>query len=212
MHICAVVAAAGLSSRMGSFKPLLPIDGQPAVIRLLHTLHAAGVSQTILVTGFRHVDLERACRCLPDVMLAYNPDFAHTQMFDSIRLGLTAVPHICSRILFIPADVPLVSQKTVHSLAHTTAPLAYPSYLRRCGHPISLNAALLPSLLHYNGSNGLRGALRSLPVEPVYYTVDDPFIRMDMDTPADYHALLRRKQAFLKENHYAAQDQHVELS
>ena len=212
MQICAVVAAAGLSSRMGAFKPLLPIDGQPAIIRLLHTLHEAGVSKTILVTGFRHNDLLRVCRCLPDVMLVHNSNFAHTQMFDSMRLGLAAVPSSYSRILLTPADIPLVSRQTVYALAHTAAPLVYPSYLRRCGHPISLNIALLPPLLHYDGGNGLKGALRALPIQPVYYTVNDPFIRMDMDTPADYHVLLHRKQAFEKEDHYDAQAQYVELS
>ena len=42
MNVCAVIAAAGLSSRMGAF------NGRPAIVRLLETMQSAGVNQTIL--------------------------------------------------------------------------------------------------------------------------------------------------------------------
>ena len=92
MKVCAVVAAAGLSSRMGAFKPLLPIDGQPAIVHLLQTFLSAGVSQVILVTGYRHAELAQICHPIQQVTCVQNPDFARSQMFDSVRLGLSAVP------------------------------------------------------------------------------------------------------------------------
>ena len=212
MNVCAVIAAAGLSSRMGAFKPLLPFNGRPAIVRLLETMQSAGVNQTILVTGFRHDELEKACWGIPSLTLIQNTSFANTQMFDSARLGFSAVPTACDRILFTPADIPLVARSTVHWLARTSAPLVFPSYRRRRGHPISLHAALLPSVLRYNGPGGLKGALSSLPVQPAYLTVTDPFVRMEMDTPDDYDALLRRSLISGKENDHVADAQYVELS
>ena len=42
-HVCAVVVAAGLSSRMHTFKPLLPIKNKPAIVHLSDVLLSAGV-------------------------------------------------------------------------------------------------------------------------------------------------------------------------
>lgn len=212
MKVCAVVAAAGLSSRMGAFKPLLPIDGQPAIVHLLQTFLSAGVSQVILVTGYRHAELAQICHPIQQVTCVQNPDFARSQMFDSVRLGLSAVPKSHSRMLFTPADIPLVTQPTVRQLAHASAPLMFPSYRHRRGHPIALNAALIPSVLRYTGQNGLKGALAALPVPPAYLPVCDPFIRMDMDTPSDYTALLHRNLHYERDDRRAAETQYVELS
>ena len=40
----AVILAAGLSTRMQAFKPLLPVDGRPALEGLIETVKAAGLS------------------------------------------------------------------------------------------------------------------------------------------------------------------------
>lgn len=191
MFSCAVVAAAGLSSRMNDFKPLLPLDGLPAVVRLLQTLRLGGVEHCILVTGYRARELETACAGITGLTFLYNDGYAHTQMFDSARLGFSAVPENCQRVLFTPADIPLVKSETVRSLLNHTAPVLFPSYRRRRGHPIALCRSLLPALCTYEGEGGLRGALETLKTPADYLPVDDPFILKDMDTPDDYRALSR---------------------
>ena len=60
----AVILAAGLSSRMKDFKPLLPVDGQPAVAGLAETLHGAGIRDIVIVTGHRRPDLQEEIRRL----------------------------------------------------------------------------------------------------------------------------------------------------
>ena len=49
--IYAIIIAAGLSSRMGGFKPLLDIGGKPALLRLLDTILSAGIGRVLVVTG-----------------------------------------------------------------------------------------------------------------------------------------------------------------
>lgn len=204
----AVVAAAGLSSRMGACKPLLPIRGIPAAAFLLRTLLASGVSSCILVTGSRRAEVEAACSGLSGVTFVHNPDFAGTQMLDSAQLGFSAVPADCERVLFTPVDIPLTAPSTIRRLVECTEPLVYPSFRGRRGHPVSFCAELLPALLQYRGEGGLKGALSSLPVHPSYLPVDDPFIRMDMDTRADYQNLLKR----IGETDHGIETQHVEFS
>lgn len=191
MTCCAVVVAAGLSSRMKSFKPLLPICGSPAIVHLLHTLFSAGVSRCIVVTGHRHEEIEKVCASMDAVTFVQNPNYADTQMFDSAKLGFAAVPSVCNRVLFTPADIPLIPARIVKTLTEREEPLLFPSYQMRRGHPMALSAVYLPYLLTYTGTGGLRGALASLPVSPSYLVVNDPRVLLDMDTPSDYQTLLQ---------------------
>ena len=49
----AIVIAAGLSSRMGAFKPLMDLGGKPAIVRLLDSIQIAGIRQVIIVVGHK---------------------------------------------------------------------------------------------------------------------------------------------------------------
>jgi len=56
----AIVIAAGLSSRMDDFKPLLDIGEKPALFRLLDAIDAAGIERIAVVTGHGHETIEHA--------------------------------------------------------------------------------------------------------------------------------------------------------
>ncbi len=187
-----VILAAGLSSRMGRYKPLLPVNGQPAIVHLITTMQDAGVDHCIIVTGYCADDLKNACRTLDHVSFVHNPHYASTQMLDSAKIGFRAVPDACSRILFTPADIPLIPVSVVRELLKCPDPLIYPVCRDQKGHPVSIKKDYLEQIISFNGNHGLRGALDSLPVDPAYLETDDPGILMDMDTPEDYQKILER--------------------
>ena len=58
MAFGALIPAAGLSSRMGRFKPLLPLGGSTFLDQLLHTMRAAGVGPVVIVTGWHAEEIE----------------------------------------------------------------------------------------------------------------------------------------------------------
>ena len=187
--LCAVVAAAGLSSRMGEYKPLLPFDGTTVIGRCVDNLHQAGAETVIVVTGHRAPELEAA---LADrgVRFVRNPDYASTQMFDSLRLGLAALPPECSRVLLTPGDVPWVSPELIRTVAETPGAFVCPGFGGRRGHPIALDAACVPALLAAPDTDGLRGALAALGLQPVLVDTGEIGTTMDLDTPEDYRRLL----------------------
>lgn len=195
----AIVAAAGCSSRMGSFKPLLPLGGRPAIVRLLSSLLSGGAAHCIVVTGYRRHELEAVCGSNPNLSFVHNPRYAETEMFDSARLAFPLLPEDCDRVLFTPADIPLVSPDTVRAVLSVSAPLVYPSCGNRRGHPFAFSASLLPALRIDSGEGGFRGAFARLGVSPAYAVVEDAFIRADMDTPDEYHALCRGLSAMREE-------------
>jgi probable phosphoglycerate mutase len=57
-----LITAAGRSSRMGDFKPLMELGGRPAILRILDRFSEAGVRHTVVVTGRQAEDLKAAVR------------------------------------------------------------------------------------------------------------------------------------------------------
>jgi len=190
--VYAVIIAAGLSSRMGCYKPLLKIDGVPAVCCLLDRYRLGGIRHFIFVTGYNAQALEDTCRSWQrthsdtDLLFRYNDSYRTTEMIDSARLGFQAVPETCGRVLFSPVDICLVSPDLIRSLAESPWDLVYPSCHYKKGHPAAFSASFLKQLSSFCREGGLKSAFRSLGVRPHYLVTDDETVLMDMDTPEDY--------------------------
>src|SRR5580692_5523389 len=73
-RMAAIILAAGYSSRMGEFKPLLPIGGATAFERCIGLFRASGVEEVIAVLGHRADQLQPlAERC--GARCVVNPQF-----------------------------------------------------------------------------------------------------------------------------------------
>ena len=186
--IGALIVAAGLSSRMGSFKPMLMLGRLSLVQRVIRTMREAGAGPIALVTGYEAARLE-AHVADTGVVCLRNEAYATTQMLDSIKIGLRFLQDKCGRVLLTPADIPLYTAETVRTLAACGAPVAAPVYAGRRGHPLLLAGELIPYVEAYDGPGGLAGAIQAggWTVAPV--AVDDEGILLDADTPADFAAI-----------------------
>ena len=189
MQIGAVIVAAGMSSRMGDFKPLLNIGSISIAQRIVATFHQAGVTKIAVVTGYNAPLLERHLANSGLVFLR-NEAYATTQMFDSAKIGLSYMKDKCERILFTPVDVPLFTAMTVTELIESDAPLCCPVYEGQTGHPLLIASSLVDAILSDGGEGGLQGAISRCGVEMTPIPVTDSGVLHDADTPADYRALL----------------------
>ena len=190
MTTAALIVAAGMSSRMGDFKPLLNIGSISIAQRVVATFQQAGVEKIVMVTGYNAVMLERHLAGNGVVFLR-NEKYETTQMFDSVCIGLSYLRDKCGRVLFTPVDIPLFTADTVHRLLETDAPLACPAVDGETGHPTLIGASLFDRILSDSGDQGLRGALNRCGAELTLIPVEDRGILHDADTPEDYKALLR---------------------
>ena len=186
----AVITAAGMSSRMGDFKPMLSIGNISIAQRVVATLQQAGVEKIVMVTGFNAPVLERHLANSGIVFLR-NEQYRTTQMFDSVRIGLEYMRGKCDSILFTPVDIPLFTAATVRTLLASGAPLAVPVCGGTPGHPTLISCGLIDAILTYRGEGGLRGALESCGETIRQIPVPDEGILHDADTPEDYKKLLR---------------------
>lgn len=196
MQTGALIVAAGMSSRMGDFKPMLNIGSISIAQRIVANFRQAGVDKIVMITGFNATPLERHLAGNGIVFLR-NENYETSQMFDSAKIGLEYLKDKVDIILFSPVDIPLFSSTTVEKLIQSDTKLACPVCEGEDGHPIRIASSLVDIILSYSGGGGLKGALASCGEEMQRIPVDDPGILHDADTPEDYSNLLKMHNAGL---------------
>lgn len=185
----AVIAAAGIASRMGEFKPLLKFGNMTIIERIISTLKGAGIEEIVVVTGSNAKQLEDFLKHQGIVFLR-NEEYLTTHMLDSAKIGFRYLKGRCDKIIFTPADIPLYTQETVKKLLQTGAEAAYPVFQNKKGHPLCLSEKIIDNILTYKGEGGLKGALKQLKqVEEV--PVEDQGVMFDIDMKMDYEKLLK---------------------
>ena len=184
----AVIVAAGMSSRMGRFKPLLELGGKPMICRIADTFQSFGVEKLIVVTGNNAAALENA---LPGdgIEFVRNERYAETQMFDSARLGLDCVSSKYDNIFFTTADIPLFSVEVLECLSITDGEFICPTFGGQEGHPILLRGDAVKRLLADSGDGGMRRAVERQGIRKVCVEVNERGILFDADTPDDFELI-----------------------
>ena len=140
-RICGLIVAAGLSSRMGCFKPLMPLRGKTILENTIDSLLMCGVSQIVVVLGYRGQEVETVLRSryLPGTILpVYNQAYASTDMLASIQIGAAALPP-CSAFFLMPGDMPVVTKETFLAVCHahsdSTPSITFPTLDGYRKHP-----------------------------------------------------------------------------
>lgn len=194
-RFAALILAAGYSSRMGDFKPLLNLGGKRAIEWAVGAFQAAGVDDIRVVTGHEGAALEAALAGT-GIATVRNLDY-DTGMYSSIRAGIASLPAEVDACFLLPVDIPLLRPATVAALAGRHdggTPVFYPTFRGQRGHPPLIGRALFAEIAAFNGEGGLRTVLQRHPATAV--PVADQAILLDMDTPEDYRqldALARRR-------------------
>ncbi len=194
----AVIVAAGLSSRMNAFKPMLPLAGATVIRTLIGTLRQAGVELIVVVTGRNSEELSEHIADL-GVETIRNADYASTDMFHSACLGFARLKGRCEQVFFMPGDVPLFSPYSIIEMLEymksAEIEVLTPCYNGKAGHPVLLSAKAIPSLTSYSGPFGLKGAIQGYEGSREVLALPDQGLVMDADDPADYAKLLEYARA-----------------
>lgn len=185
----AVLVAAGMSSRMGDFKPMLPFGGTTISRHIVSMLQELGLDPVVVVTGFRAKELKDHLACT-GVRFADNEQYDRTQMFDSIKIGIDAVRKECDRLILMPVDTPAISPETFRQVLKVQAPMVRTTYLGKPGHPIMMDSDVAGRLCTYTGEGGMKGAMENSGVPIVDVEVEDCTVYWDVDTRQEYEKLM----------------------
>jgi molybdenum cofactor cytidylyltransferase len=197
-RVGAVVLAAGMSTRMGHCKPLLPWDGRTVIEAIVSRLVLARVAEIVVVTGYKHKAVRRALADLP-VRIMHNPAYASGEMLSSLKVGLGALSGSTAACLVTLGDQPSLSGRVIGQIiaayAEMQGEIIAPVYRGQQGHPVLFDRHFWPELIAL--ADGVpRDVMRRHPDRLALITVHDDSILRDIDTPQQYD--LERRLAGLR--------------
>lgn len=183
MKFGAIILAAGLSSRMDGFKPLLRLGKYSLLEHCARLFRQSGIDHILVVSGHRAEEVATEARQL-GLTLVHNPRHAEG-MFSSVQAGVQALGCGWDGFFLLPVDIPLVRPATLPRLlgAFAAAPkqVIIPCFAWERGHPPLIPTALIPDILAHDGSDGLQGLLAERRCLDV--AVWDRGVLHDADTP-----------------------------
>ncbi|AHJ13348.1 DVU_1551 family NTP transferase [Sulfurospirillum multivorans] len=188
-----LIIAAGYSSRMHDFKPLLPFGETSALKRLIQTYQAHGLEHIYVVVGHRQDEIREVLK-EENVTIVYNEEY-DKGMFSSIQKGLRAMDEMIHAFYMQPVDIPLIKTQSLERLyeayASTRKGVIYPTFLGHKGHPPLIDMKYKAQILASNGEGGLKKVLEAFHADALHVNVCEQSVLMDMDTKEDYENLLR---------------------
>jgi molybdenum cofactor cytidylyltransferase len=186
--IGAIVLAAGLSSRMGCNKLLLPFKGKPLVRHAVEAAVASHAHPVIVVTGNDAFKVTAVLDDL-DVHIVENVDFSKG-LSTSLKCGLRAMPPGCAGAVVLLGDMPLTGPEIVDSLIAAFDPavgrtICVPVSGGRRGNPVLLGRKYFGEIQTLEGDVGARQLLVAHQADIIEVSVVGAGPLTDIDTPDD---------------------------
>lgn len=191
--ISALVLAAGYSSRMGAFKPLLPLGETTVIEKAVSSFLAAGIQDIRVVVGHRADEVIPVLDRL-GVKSIINGHYSRG-MYSSVTAGVRSFEPEVQAVFLLPGDNPLVKPQTILELIkfykESEAGIIYPCFKGLRGHPPLISARYIKSILAWNQPGGLRVLLSNYARDALKVEVADQGVVLDMDNPTDYQKVLK---------------------
>ncbi len=192
-RIAVIIIAAGYSSRMNHFKPLLKFEDSTVIERLIHTYKCAGIQDIYIVVGYKGEAIAEKLNGF-EVNIVYN-DAYEEGMFTSVKKGILALDKSVDAFFMQPVDIPLIKAKTLvllkNSYVTSEKGVIYPTFNEKKGHPPLIDCKYNSTILNSNGDGGLKRILEGFTEDSLDVPVFDEAILMDMDRREDYEKLLK---------------------
>ena len=189
--ISAIVPAAGLSTRMGQNKLLMPFGDKSLIEHAVDTLKASDVDEIVVVLG-HEADQVRSRLERRRVNFVHNPDYREG-LSTSVRTGMSAVAKGADAIMIYLADQPLIQPDEISRLIQAFAEakragksIVVPFFENRRGNPVILDASYRAMVLDIVGDVGCRRIIRRYPEQVFAVQMQTDHVVRDVDTPEDF--------------------------
>ncbi|MHB8579790.1 MAG: nucleotidyltransferase family protein [Ignavibacteriaceae bacterium] len=200
-----IVLAAGLSSRMNSWKPGKEINGSALIVYTIRPM-LVNCSKIIVVGGY---NFEKLNKIINDeksfsysqrekIILIKNNDY-QSGMFSSVKFGLTYAKN-ADGVFILPGDIPFVKSSTYLALINNfdisdeydlflpaikakTNTSAGAGIIQK-GHPVLLRKKIIKRIISHSGDTTLRMVLKEFTTK--ICIVNDEGIIFDIDNEDDF--------------------------
>jgi molybdenum cofactor cytidylyltransferase len=190
--VSGVILAAGRSSRLGRPKQLLDLGGEPLLRHVVRHAVSSNLDEVVLVLGH---EAERIAPAVGELgqRVVVNPDYLAGQS-TSVRAGLAAIDPRSKAVLFLLGDQPQVGPEIIDAVIaafrESGARIVMPTYGGIPANPVLFAAALFSKLAEVTGDEGARPIIKHHHGTVVHVAVSDGPPPQDIDTEADYRALV----------------------
>lgn len=192
-RLVGLIVAAGYSSRMGTFKPLLPLKEKTVIEAAVDSLRFGGITDIRVIVGHRAAELYPVLKRLP-VRIIENSNY-DAGMFSSVVTGLRTFAEEAEAFLLLPGDNPLIRKRSIKDILReyrkTDAAVVYPVFNGQRGHPPLISAKCFADILGGDGVGGLCTILERFAIDSAEVAVADQGVLLDIDTMDDYEQLTK---------------------
>lgn len=193
MKVNGLILAAGMSRRMGDFKPLLKINNKTMIQQSIDSMLMAGTDSVTVVLGYKGEKIEEVLRSNDyldrNVTVIYNENYETTQMLDSVKIGVNSISS-CDAFYLLPGDMPAINKSTFlkvrKTMEQTKATVVFPTIDGFKKHPPLISSNLIKDILNFNSDGGLRELWKDFDSQIVTVPVDDTGCNLDVDTKVQY--------------------------
>ena len=187
-----IVLAAGTSTRMGTNKLLLELDGTTVLRRVVTRTLDAGLDPVVVVLGHEADKARELLQLLPARTIV-NPDYQEG-MNASLAAGLRALPPGVAGAVVVLADMPLVTRDMIAAVLdryrRSGARLVVSEYGGRPAPPVLYDRSLFAELMAEPGDGMGRSVVSRHRAEAI--VVQWPVAALqDLDVPDDYVRITR---------------------
>jgi molybdenum cofactor cytidylyltransferase len=193
MEIGIILMAAGSSSRMGRPKQLLPIEGEPLLVRSVKAAVGSKAHELVVVLGSNY-------KCHREVIAGFSIEIIENRewqkgMGNSLKKGLS---HLIDKndsldaVIVLVCDQPYLSSdlinKLIEEFEQTKSKIVASIYAGIIGVPALFDSSMFEKILQLGDEQGAKKLIQQHLAN--VKTVDFPKGIIDLDFPEDYESLL----------------------
>lgn len=189
-----ILLAAGASSRMGQSKQLLPVHGEPLLLKTVKTAIASGVERIIVVLGDNEAEHRKIISGLA-IQIEVNKEW-EKGMGSSIKRGLTllSLDDQLKGVIIMVCDQPLITAEHIRHLVERYTqnhmPIVASGYGQTAGVPVFFSTRFFKELSHLPDHQGAKNLI--LENREYVSVLDFPDGQIDLDTMEDYNNFNKR--------------------
>ncbi len=187
-EVWSIVLAAGMSTRMGTQKLLLPFDGKTIVEKVVENILNSGISNVLVVLGANHDEIAEVLKSWP-VKTFRNENFQEG-MHTSVISGVKALPEEAKAVMIFLGDQPFipetVSAKVIEAWNNSGKGIVIPLLNGKRGHPTLYDMKYRNDIIQLDPHIGLRSVALKFPEDICEVETFCPEIVRDIDTKSDY--------------------------
>jgi molybdenum cofactor cytidylyltransferase len=186
----AVVLAAGMSTRMGKPKMVLPWGNSTIIQTVVNEVYAAKVENIVVVVGANREIVEDNLK-KKEVSYIHNPLYTDGSMLHSVQAGIRVLTETkCDATIIVLGDQPFIQKTTIEKVINEylegKAKIIFPSYKMKRGHPWLIARGFWQEILDIKEPETLRSFTQKHTGDIAYVEIDNDSVIRDIDTKDDY--------------------------